>query len=371
MTGTSCDGLDFVTMAFTDRDSKTLSYVSKPYPPALRQRVLSFQKPGSRHSAQEWLNLDRDLGIWYAKTFKVLLKNQNIDAISNHGQTLAHFPDEKPLGTTLQLGDSFIVAEHTGITTIGNHRKGDLAGGGQGAPLAPIFHEKIIRDHFKKNASVSIHNLGGISNFSYFKNGVCLFAFDTGPGNCMIDAAVEAHSKGKLRFDTDGKLASMGQIDLAAVSKILRHPFIKKPLPKSTGRDEFHLELLRSLTHSKGKDLIATATEMTVQTITLAYEKFIFERKLPLNAIVFTGGGAKNKFLIHQLKKRLRRTRVLTSEELGINSQAIEAQAFAYMGYLTLKGLALGGIWTGAHSHSPPACIVPGRNWNSLLGKLR
>ncbi|MCM0604717.1 MAG: anhydro-N-acetylmuramic acid kinase [Xanthomonadaceae bacterium] len=370
MTGTSCDGMDLVVISFSGNQMSTSHFSSVEYPSHLRKRVLDFQTPGSTQTAKKWCELDRDLGIWYGEVFKELLKTKKIDAISNHGQTLAHFPKSSPFGTTLQLGDPFIIAQMTGLTTITGHRHGDMAGGGQGAPLAPIFHKKLVDSLFKKTSSVAIHNLGGISNFSYFRRGECQMAFDTGPGNCLMDLATEIHTHGKMNFDRGGAFASQGKVDADAITKILRDPYIRLKPPKSTGRDDFHITFLKKITHTTGINLISTATALTIETIVDAYERFILKNQLPLDCILFIGGGAQNHFLITSIKKRLKNIKIVTAEEIGINAQAIEAQAFSYMGFLTLKGLALGGTWTGAKADSPPGLIVPGKNWNSLLRKL-
>ena len=370
MTGTSCDGMDIVVARISNQDIFTIVTDSVDYPKKLRHRVLSFQNPGSKHSSLEWLELDRDLGLWYATVFRKFSKKYKLDLIANHGQTLAHFPNGNPIGTTLQLGDPFIIANETGITTTAQFRKGDMAGGGQGAPLATIFHQKLIEKFFRSQKGVSIHNIGGVSNFSYFLKGECKLSFDTGPGNSLIDIATEIHTHGSMTYDKDGILGRKGTIDPTAVSKLLKHPFIKKLPPKSTGRDEFHEKLLKELSHSRGVDLIATATALTVESIADAYERFVIKKGYPLTEVLITGGGAKNPFLVSSLKKRMKTIRWILHESFGIDSQSIESLAFAYMGYLTVLGKAVGGAWTGAEPKSPPGLIIPGHNWKSLLRKL-
>lgn len=371
MTGTSCDGLDAVHMKISDRGMTTLDSLRAEYPTALRSRVLDIQTPGSKHSLKALLEIDRDLGIWFAKTLKPWCSRKPVDLIANHGQTVAHHRGGNQLGTTLQLGDPFILAARTGITVCSQFRRGDLAMEGEGAPLLPIFHQKIIETYFSKEDGVAIHNLGGISNLSYFRKGICEMAFDTGPANCWIDAATQHMTRGRLSFDRDGKIAQKGEIDHAAVARARKLPYFKLSPPKSTGRDDFHAPLLFQLTKKRDEDFVTTATEITVQTVVDAYQKFIIRKSKPLKKIILLGGGAKNPFLVRKLQKHLRPVQVVTSDSLGLDSQLIEAQGFAYMGYLSLQGKALGGKWTGAKKNAPPGFLIPAENWKSLLRKIR
>jgi anhydro-N-acetylmuramic acid kinase len=356
MTGTSCDGLDIACLEFSGKSWRALWSRSAPYPKKLRERVLNSQLPGAKLSLKEFGELHRDLGLWYAATISKILSrlphSQYPDAIACHGQTVAHFPAAKKQGFTLQLGDPARIAAATGLTVISNFRDGDMAAGGEGAPLAPRFHELI------GDKNTAIHNLGGISNLTFL--GPTTVAFDTGPGNCWIDAATEL-ATGK-KFDRDGRLASRGRPDPKAVQKILALKFFQRPPPKSTGRDDFPFSLLLSATRERGVNLVATATEITVESIARAYERFAPTAR----AIYFCGGGAKNKHLLKRIQERLPAIRVRILED----SQYLEAQAFAYFGYLALRGRPLGGSWTGVFGWAPSAHIIAGRNWGQIVRRL-
>jgi anhydro-N-acetylmuramic acid kinase len=240
MTGTSCDGLDCSCIAIDGNTWKTLWTASLSYPSQLRQRVLEAQRYGRTPAKLEALALNRDLGEWYGKSLERLIARKPVrvrpHAIANHGQTVVHLPGS---GVTLQLGDPARVAARTGLTTISHFRHGDIAVGGEGAPLVPLFHKLLAGRMSDAKRGIAIHNLGGISNLTYLAPRGQVLAFDTGPGNIWIDAAAARASRGRARMDRDGKLAASGEIDLRAVVAVLKHPYFSKPIPKSTGRDDF------------------------------------------------------------------------------------------------------------------------------------
>jgi anhydro-N-acetylmuramic acid kinase len=374
MTGTSCDGIDVACMEF-DGSGETLTWRplwsrSAPYLPGLRKRVLDAQRPGFELEIREWLALHRDLGLWYASALCKILKSRSPapHLIANHGQTIAHYPADR---LTLQLGDPSLVAHATGITVACSFREGDMAALGQGAPLVPRFHALLARKLGAPRHALAIHNLGGVSNLSYFggKRGEGL-AFDTGPANLWIDAAASLATRGKLSMDLGGKLARAGTADQKAVRSILRHPYFAKTAPKSTGRNEFPLEMLLSRTRAKGADLVATATAITTASIALAYQNAILRKNLPLRSIYFCGGGAKNPTILQDLQAKLPDIEIRSLADAGMDPQLVEAQAFAYYGCRALLGMALGGPWTGARSFGPPAHLIPAKNWPTVMSRL-
>ena len=372
MTGTSCDGLDAACIQIDARKWTPLWNASLPYPKSLRTRVLRFQLPKTRHTSRDWLELHRDLGDWYGTTLKkLILKNELCpDLIANHGQTVAHFPAKNSKGMSLQMGDSSRIAAITGLSVASHFREGDLAVGGQGAPLVPLFHRLLLKLFHKKSSGVAIHNLGGMSNLTYIGPKDLVLGFDTGPANVWIDAATVKVTKGKQNIDWNGNLAAQGQVDSRALREILHHPYFSKPAPKSTGRDEFPFSYFTARTKARGPSLVATATEVTVESIARAYEDCIFKNHLPLHSISFCGGGAKNQTLMKRLATRFPQINITTLDQQGLNSQFIEAQAFAYFGYLTLLGKPLGGPWTGAKEGGPPGHLIPGQNWAALMKKV-
>lgn len=365
MTGTSCDGLDAACARFSEASWKPLWAKSAPYPPALRERALQAQLPGAKLSLRDFGQLHRDLGIWLAGALtKILRDAPRPDAIACHGQTVAHFPSARKLGFTLQFGDPARIVEATALTVISNFRDGDMAAGGEGAPLAPRFHQLIAG----RRTGIAIHNLGGISNLTYLGPNDLLLAFDTGPANLWIDAA--AHLVTGSKFDRNGSIARNHSPDASAVERILRDEFFQRKPPKSTGRDDFPFSKLLKATRARNGALIATATAVTVESIARAYAIFILNQNLPLREIYFCGGGARNLFLTKSLNARLPNIRIRKLDELGIDSRYLEANAFGYFGYLALKGQALGGSWTGVEGWAPPAHIIPGRNWPKIVRQL-
>jgi anhydro-N-acetylmuramic acid kinase len=217
---------------------------------------------------------------------------------------------------------------------------------------------------------VSFHNLGGISNLSYISLRGEVLAFDTGPANLWIDESVVLHTQGRLRYDRGGKLAIQGRPDATAVKKLLRHWFLLKTPPKSTGRDDFPFNTLLKTTRARGVDLIATATEFTATSIAHAYRRSILRKGRSLRAIYFCGGGAKNQTLLARIAELLPNTHVCTVDALGLKPEAIEAQGFAYFGSLVLQGRSLSGTWTGASLNAHSGSITPGENWPRLLRNL-
>lgn len=372
MTGTSCDGLDAACIDVDGEGWESLWSESIPYPPALRKRVLAVQKPGVAFPLRVWRELNRDLGDWYGNALVKMIKGKKLrpQVIANHGQTVGHFPAAQGKGFTVQLGDATRVAQQTGLTVVSNFRGGDMAAGGQGAPLVPLFH-RILALHLAEGmAGIAIHNLGGISNTTYVGASDKIIAFDTGPANVWIDAAVEKVTAGKKKFDRDGKMAAAGMPDMKAVEALLKHPFFKLPPPKSTGRDDFPAEYFFSRTKARGNDLVATATAVTARSIAQAYERFVLAKGLPLPAIFFCGGGAKNKTLLTWVGELLGDTVIRNLSDSGFDAQYTEAQAFAVFGFMSLIGQPLGGTWTGVKAFGPPGQITPGENWPEVVRAL-
>jgi len=274
MTGTSLDGLDAVCVEVTGNglspEWRVRWQESLPYPSALRASVLALQRPGAKISLSDFLALDARLGRWFATSTVGLLAHNTLkpDVIANHGQTVAHHPE---LGATLQLGDPARIAAATGLTVVSHFREGDMAARGQGAPLLPLIHGMLARK-LAPGSPIAIHNLGGISNLTYIPaDQDRLLAFDTGPSNIWIDEAVSLATRGKRKFDSRGSLARKGKPDPRAVERILAMRYFRKRPPKSTGRDDFPFSLLRRATRARGADLVATATEVTIESIARAY----------------------------------------------------------------------------------------------------
>lgn len=378
MTGTSCDGIDFATIDFNENGWLPIWEASREFPKKLRDRVLKIQIPGSKTTLKETFELNRDLGLFYSESLAKILANLEQDemphAIALHGQTVGHFPNESP-GFTIQLGDPTHIVQKTGLTTISHFREGDLASHGQGAPLATPYHVLMADMLDGEEVGVAIVNIGGISNFSYIGPKGKVLASDTGPGCALIDRATVEYTKGKKTFDEYGNFGKEGVPHEKSLLSLLKNPYFKKKFPKTTGRDDFHWEyVLKNLDKKvKGKDCIATLSQLTILTLYHGLKTAVIDKKLPLRSVYICGGGSKNLYLMDELTELFSAhgVSVLSLDETEFSTQHIEAQAFAYLGYRTLKGLPLGGEFTGVKGFGAPGWITPGLNWNQILESLK
>ncbi|MBS4536890.1 anhydro-N-acetylmuramic acid kinase [Clostridium sp. D2Q-11] len=267
---------------------------------------------------------------------------ENIDFIASHGQTIYHNPYnvKNYVPSTLQIGEPSIIAYNTKTTVISNFRGRDIAAGGQGAPLVPYL-DYILFSKYKKN--IAIHNIGGIANTTIVPSTGKkddILAFDTGPGNMIIDGLC-MELKG-LEYDKDGQVAKSGKINYKILEKMMNHSFLKKLPPKSTGREDFGMNYVRKLIGENpdvtSEDLIATATEFTALTMAEAYKSFVLD-KLKLDELILCGGGAYNSTLLKSLQGHLKEVKVSTMEDHGMNSFSKEALAFAILGNECLNNI--------------------------------
>ena len=326
MSGTSIDGIDFVKIKIRKKNLKC-DYVdmqSFKFPLDLRRRILKAAQNESTTSQISELNYD--LGRFYAECYSKLKKNlKNIDLIGLHGQTIFH----KGLSSTLQIGEPSFLAAQSGVPVVSNFRSADIAVGGQGAPLAPFFHQ-VVFGHSKK--TVSLHNLGGISNLSLIAKGKTILGFDTGPANMLIDEEVRRSTAGKKNYDLNGQLAARGKVHGSLLMKMLEFSYFSQKPPKSCGREqfgkEFYDQFSESLKALSLEDRLATLTELTVATISKAYQMYC--KPYP-QEIIFCGGGAKNKYLIRRLQEELSSADIKIIEQLGWPSEGIEGAAFALL----------------------------------------
>ena len=344
MSGTSLDGVDAVLVRLERRETlrwQVLARASHPYPRVLQERLRRAMRPETSDTPL-LTQLHAEVGHAYADVVAKMQKSvaTPIDLVALSGQTVYHIPvcdDAKGWHTpsTLQLGEASFVAERCRVDVYSDFRQGDLAAGGQGAPLVAfgdlhLFHAPGV--------ARAVHNLGGISNLTYLPpdgDPGSVFAFDTGPANCLIDEAM-ARTYG-LEFDQDGQHAARGRVDEATLSALMTHPYLQRPPPKTTGREVFTLSELErevSLAHLAPDDLIATLSAFTASSVAQAYERFV-----PLvDEIIFAGGGALNRTLVQMLKAQLK-VPVKTFADRGWNAKDREALAFAVMGYFARHAL--------------------------------
>jgi anhydro-N-acetylmuramic acid kinase len=371
MSGTSLDGIDAALVELRGRHTEELEWrlvhaCTLPYDEARRQAIHDAILAGT---AERLCALDADLGEWLAEAALRVCAEAGVEmgavaAIGSHGQTVWHLPPAKGRrGSTLQLGDAATIAERTGCDVVSDFRTRDLAAGGQGAPLVPWVDQTLFALPDRPRA---LQNLGGIGNVTWVPpkgSGESAFAFDTGPANSLIDAAVELASGGRVTYDRGGRLAAQGEVDHALLEELLAHPYFAELPPKSTGREVFGRPFVQRLAEAvepEGDrdwlDLIATLTELTARTVADAYTRWIVPRGIA--EVVVSGGGALNPTLMARLEALLAPLPVRGGEVLGIDPEYKEALAFAALAW--------------AHLHRIPANVpaATGAAGPRVLGSL-
>lgn len=330
MNGTSLDGIDFVqtkiTKSKTVKQNPKIQYLAEKsfsFPPKLKEKLKRAAKNDMK--VKDLSLLHHELGRFYAKCFELLpAKLKKSELIGLHGQTVFHQAPE----ATLQIGEASYLAAVAQVPVVADFRVADMALGGQGAPIATLFHQVA----FGSGERVSIHNLGGISNLSIVSPKGVELAFDTGPANMLLDLCMQKISKGKKSFDKDGKLSKQGRPNLDLVEALLNHKYFNKKPPKSCGREEFG-EVFFKHFWKKAKGLskeekMATLLEFTAWTIVLSYEQYV--KRIP-SRIIFCGGGANNQVLLTRIQQLLPQTHVQTTMDYQWPVSSIEGAAFALL----------------------------------------
>jgi anhydro-N-acetylmuramic acid kinase len=376
MSGTSADGIDVALAELKGAPprlrSKLLRHASRRMPGVLRTEVLRIAEGGAC-TAGEISQLNFRLGMAFAdaavsacREFRVSLSR--VKLIGSHGQTIFHQGRPVPFlgratASTMQIGEPAVIAARTGVTTVGDFRVADMAVEGQGAPLVPYADHLLYGD--EKIGRVSL-NLGGIGNVTVLPAGAKpgqVVAFDTGPGNMLMDALVWHFTRRKQKYDRGARLARQGQVNEPLLKELLRDPYLKLGPPKSTGREyygrAYFQELLRlGKKHRAGpNDLIRTTTEFTVASVVDALKRFVL-RKTKIQQLIVSGGGARNPLVLAQLTALLTPVEVVTSSNLGVPEDAKEAYAFAILAYET---------WNRRAGNLPSAT---GAEREMVLGKI-
>jgi len=333
MSGTSLDGIDAVLVAFDDTDTPSLAgkhFI--PYDDALRQAVLDLHKPADNELHQAQL-IANQLARLYALAINGLLEQtdclpEDVLAIGCHGQTIRHCPEH---GYTLQIGNAALLAELTGITVVSDFRSRDIAAGGQGAPLVPAFHDKLLRDTKMHRVIV---NIGGISNLTDLSPEHATSGYDCGPGNLLMDAWCLQHLG--TPYDAGGAWAASGAVLPALLQRMLAEPFFALPPPKSCGRDLFNSQWLQSLLtgDEAPSDVQSTLLELTCSSIAQAIQ----QQCKGAQEVYVCGGGAHNLNLLKRLAALLPECSVQTTNALGVDSDFLEAIAFAWLARQNLLG---------------------------------
>jgi anhydro-N-acetylmuramic acid kinase len=354
MSGTSADGIDValsrISGAPPNLNARLLNHTTIPFPPKVSEEILRIAS-GASTNTEELSQLNFLLGelfaaaaIRAARKFRVPLAR--VSLIGSHGQTIYHqglaaraFGGRK-IASTLQIGEPAVIAARTGVTTVADFRPADMAAGGQGAPLVP-FVDYLLYRH-PRIGRVAL-NIGGIANVTVIParaRPTDVFAFDTGPGNMVIDALVRHFTHGREKFDRNSKLASSGRILPGLVDSLLKNPYFPQRPPKSAGREQFgdsyaHRIIGWGRRHrARPEDLVRTATALTSLSIIDAWHRFIAPRA-KINQLIVAGGGSHNPLLMAQLSAALAGVEVMPSSALGVPEDAKEAFAFAILAYET------------------------------------
>lgn len=358
MSGTSVDGVDaaLVKIHGNGMDTKTemIAFKNYPYDEQVRKRIFELFVPGTS-TVDKICHMNFLLGEIFARAALDIIAEtgytpEDIDIIGSHGQTIYHMPNPIDdsgynVRSTLQIGESAVIAERTGIITVDDFRVRDMAAGGQGAPLVPYTEYMIYRD---KNKNIALQNIGGISNVTVIPANCSMdevFAFDNGPGNMVIDEVVKRITNENQNYDKDGQMAGRGTINGMLLDYLMNDKYFRLPLPKTTGREYFGSAYVDRLMnrarelHIEREDLVATVTALTAKSIADSYKYYILD-EYSLDRVIIGGGGSYNKTLLKFIKGYLKNIEVITQENLGFSSDAKEAVAFAILANEAINGYA-------------------------------
>lgn len=368
MSGTSLDGIDVAIVDIGGHTgAKTIAFRSIPYPKRVREALLAVSNADTHTSAIARLNFL--LGELYAEAVEETCRRSEIPLgsvglIGCHGQTIFHEGApvrflRRHVASTMQIGEAAVIAERTGIPVVSDFRPRDIAAGGHGAPLVPLVDYRLYHD--RRLGRVAL-NIGGIANITAIPPDVQpkdLIAFDTGPGNIVIDALVERLTNGRWRYDRDGRIARGGKVSRELLGELLNDRYYQTKPPKSAGREQFGPAFVQRLadTGLPPRDLIATATALTAATVAAGIARFVRPR-MKVDEMIVSGGGAHNPHIMAHLAGFLPDVAVCKSSDYGIDVDAKEAIAFAVLAYET---------WRRRPANLPAAT---GANRAAVLGKI-
>ncbi|MCJ8014263.1 anhydro-N-acetylmuramic acid kinase [Paenibacillus sp. KQZ6P-2] len=358
MSGTSVDGIDAAVVRITDEpdggvSAELIGFENTPYPAAVRQEIFTLFDP-LQATVNKIGSMNVLLGELYAEAALSVITSAglspvDIAVIGSHGQTIYHAPESEQLHGydihyTVQIGEGSVIAARTGIPCVSDFRPADMAVGGQGAPLVPFTEYLLYREAHR---TLLLQNIGGIGNMTVIPAGCSqeqVYAFDTGPGNMIIDGVVERLYPGQLTMDIGGAIARQGTIHEGLLNLLMQEPYYSQPLPKSTGREHFgssYIDWLLDYTKDqsiKAEDVVATVTKLTAWSIGDAYRRYVRDHH-SADALLVGGGGSYNPVLVEFLRQEMEPmgVQVMTQEEVGYSSDAKEAVAFALLADHTLK----------------------------------
>lgn len=379
MSGTSVDGVDAAVVEIDLTEEalvlRLLGYLESAIDPRLRERIHALFDP-ARSSVNEVCEVNVLLGEAFAEAAAAVLRQTGLDAdlIASHGQTVWHEVSPGRTRSTLQLAEPSVIAERLGVTTVADFRPRDIAAGGQGAPLASWGDALLFGDPALSRA---VQNIGGIGNVTWIPPGgqwEAMLAFDTGPGNALIDHAVWRLTGGNQHYDVDGEMAATGHVDDLLLAELLSDPYFVLQPPKSTGRELFGAQFVDPLISRavdagmSANDVVATLTAFTAHSIADQYRRFLPGSP---DEVVVGGGGSRNPLLMGLLAELLDPAQIRLHEEFGLPSLGREAVYFALMGYEAFHGRAnTVPTCTGAKHPVVMGKIVPGANYRRLLSAV-
>ncbi len=326
MSGTSLDGIDVAIVEVRGRRVETAGFLASAYPDLLRQRLMAVSDAVAHTGEISRLNFL--LGELFARAVQRAVKRWGaVELIGCHGQTIYH----EGGANTMQIGEAAVLAERTGVPVVSNFRARDIAAGGQGAPLVPYVDYLLFRHPARTRIAL---NIGGIANITVIPAGARpedVVAFDTGPGNMVIDALAREYTGGKLNYDRDAKIAASGRVDRRLLEELLDDPYYRRRPPKSAGREQYGTEFVARLKRSgrRLEDLVATATALTAATIAMGIRG--------TGDLIVSGGGVHNPRIMAYLAAFLPGVAIYTSSDFGIDADAKEAIAFAVLAYETWR----------------------------------
>lgn len=338
MSGTSLDAIDVALVNFSNSQAPQLMLARNwSIPSVLRVQIENLCQP-SGDEINRMGELDVQIGELFAEAVLSALQETGISAaqvraIGSHGQTIRHHPfRSSPF--TLQIGDPNTIAFRTGITTVADFRRMDIAAGGQGAPLVPAFHDAVLRSEKENRAIV---NIGGMANITVLAKNFPVSGFDTGPGNVLMDAWIQKHLQ--QTHDAEGRWARSGQGHETLLNKLLSHPYFSLPAPKSTGREMFHLAWLESqlldMGEIKTEDVQRTLLELTARSIALAIEQ---QPAAAIDRVLLCGGGSHNTLLCERTAELLPQSQLGSTTDFGVPADWLEAMAFAWLAKQRMEG---------------------------------
>lgn len=331
MTGTSFDGVDVALVDESCQQLKANYFLAMPA--ELKANIIQLTQPGY-DEIELLMAVNYRLAELYSMAVNLMLDKYSFDknlikAIGCHGQTIRHRPDAK-IPYTLQLGCPHHLAHKTGISVVSQFRQADICAGGQGAPLAPLYHKHLF---YQQGYPVTVVNIGGIANVTHINADGIISGFDTGPGNCLLDDWAMAHLN--KAYDEGGQWAMSGQVDKSLVDKLMSDPFIEQAAPKSVDKARYSLDFLQEkLTGGElAQDIQASLVQFTVSSIV----KAIVDQKWSCEEVMVSGGGAHNQAIMQTLKRELPNTKVLTATDKGIDGDYIEAMMIAWLASLFMQ----------------------------------